>query len=204
MYVYRYKNVEIEESRHSYRSEEAFAKMAGSCVQGMLGGVIIGAPVISLLLLALIFVGALAEAHNSCPHPMTPEMKSLRPQITFMREQIDLAINEKLYSYADVEKFIAKIDLQMEQLKFERSKVYNKIRGCKDPAKLAELVKRREAMTAELARLRNKLKLTQRIIDDQPMLRGKVEAEKEQMREWYFPQRTLEQNKDRHRDDGAR
>ena len=121
-----------------------------------------------------------------------------------MQEQIDLAVNEKLYSYADVEKFIADTSLKMEQLKFERSKVYNKIRGCKDPVKLAELVKQRDGMTAELARLRNKLKLAQRIIDDQPMLRGKVEAEKEQMREWYFPQRTLEQNKDRHRDDGAR
>ena len=188
VYVYRYKN----------------AKMAGSCVQGMLGGVIIGAPVISLLLLALLFVGALVEVHDCNPHPMSPEMKQLRPKITFMQEQIDLAVNEKLYSYADVEKFIADTSLKMEQLKFERSKVYNKIRGCKDPVKLAELVKQRDGMTAELARLRNKLKLAQRIIDDQPMLRGKVEAEKEQMREWYFPQRTLEQNKDRHRDDGAR
>ena len=69
---------------------------------------------------------------------------------------------------------------------------------------LEQLQTQRDGMTAELARLRNKLKLAQRIIDDQPMLRGKVEAEKEQMREWYFPQRTLEQNKDRHRDDGAR
>ena len=59
-------------------------------------------------------------------------------------------------------------------------------------------------MTAELAELRGKLKLAQRIIDDQPMLRGKVEAEKEQMREWYFPSRIPEQNKGRHRDDGAR
>lgn len=204
VYVYRYKDIEFEESRRTYRSEEAFAKMAGTCVQGMLGGVIIGAPVISLLLLALLFVGALIEVHDCNPHPMSPEMKMLRPKITFMQEQIDLAVNEKLYSYADVEKFIADTSLKMEQLKFERSKVYNKIRGCKDPVKLAELVKQRDGMTAELARLRNKLKLAQRIIDDQPMLRGKVEAEKEQMREWYFPQRTLEQNKDRHRDDGAR
>ena len=204
VYVYRYKNVEIEESRHSYRSEEAFAKMAGSCVQGMLGGVIIGAPVISLLLLALLFVGALVEVHDCNPHPMSPEMKQLRPKITFMQEQIDLAVNEKLYSYADVEKFIADTSLKMEQLKFERSKVYNKIRGCKDPTKLTELTKQRDTMTEELAGLRNKLKLAQRIIDDQPMLLGKVEAEKEQMREWYFPTRTLEQNKDRHRDDGAR
>jgi hypothetical protein len=204
MYVYRYKDIEFEESWRTYRSEEAFTKMAGTCVQGMLGGVIIGAPVISLLLLTLLFVGALIEVHDCNPHPMSPEMKLLRPKITFMQEQIDLAVNEKLYNYADVERFIADTSLKMEQLKFERSKVYNKIRGCKDPVKLAELVKQRDGMTAELARLRNKLKLAQRIIDDQPMLRGKVEAEKEQMREWYFPQRTLEQNKDRHRDDGAR
>ena len=86
----------------------------------------------------------------------------------------------------------------------ERSKIYNKIRRCSEPEKLEELTKQRDQMTAELAKLRQKLKLAQRIIDDQPMLLCKVEAEKEQMREWYFPQRTLEQNKDRHRDDGAR
>ena len=204
VYVYRYRNVAFEESWRTYRSEEAFTKMVGHCVQGIIGSVIVGAPVISLLLLALIFVGALAEAHNSSPHPMSPEMKSLRPKITFMQEQIDLAVSEKLYSYADVERFIADTSLKMEQLKFERSKVYNKIRGCKDMAKLTELVKQRDAMTAELAELRGKLKLAQRIIDDQPMLRGKVEAEKEQMREWYFPSRIPEQNKGRHRDDGAR
>ena len=204
VYVYRFKDFEFRESWRTYKSEQAFAELTGHCVQGILGGVIIGAPVISLLLLALLFVGALIEVHDCNPHPMSPEMKMLRPKITFMQEQIDLAVNEKLYNYADVERFIADTSLQMEQLKFERSKVYNKIRGCKDPVKLAELVKQRDGMTAELARLRNKLKLAQRIIDDQPMLRGKVEAEKEQMREWYFPQRTLEQNKDRHRDDGAR
>ena len=204
VYTYRYKDVEFEESWRTYRSEEAFAKMVGHCVQGIIGGAIIGAPVISLLLLALIFVGALTEAHNSSPHPMTLEMKSLCPQITFMQEQIDLAVSEKLYNYADVERFIAETSLAMEQLKFERSKVYNKIRGCKDPTKLTELTKQRDTMTEELAGLRNKLKLAQRIIDDQPLLRGKVEAEKEQMREWYFPSRTQEQNKGRRRDDGAR
>jgi len=204
VYVYQYKNVVFEESWRTYRSEEVFAKMVGHCVQGIIGSAIVGAPVISLLLLALIFVGALAEAHNSSPHPMTLEMKSLRPQITFMQEQIDLAVSEKLYNYADVERFIAETSLTMEQLKFERSKVYNKIRGCKDPTKLYELVKQRDIMTAELAGLRQKLKLAQRIIDDQPLLWGKVEAEKEQMREWYFPSRTQEQNKGRRRDDGAR
>ena len=96
VYVYRYKDIEFEESRRTYRSEEAFAKMAGSCVQGMLGGVMIGAPVISLLLLALLFVGALIEVHDCNPHPMSPEMKQLRPKITLMQEQIDLAVNEKL------------------------------------------------------------------------------------------------------------
>ena len=204
VYVYRYRNVAFEESWRTYRSEEAFTKMVGHCVQGIIGSVIVGAPVISLLLLALIFVGALAEAHNSSPHPMSPEMKSLRPKITFMQEQIDLAVSEKLYNYADVERFIADTSVAMEQLKFERSKIYNKIRGCKDPAKLAELVKQRDVMTTELAGLRQKLKLAQRIIDDRPMLLGKVEAEKEQMREWYFPSRTQEQNKGRRRDDGAR
>ncbi len=131
-------------------------------------------------------------------------MRFSQPQIIFMREQMDLAVNEKLYSYADVERFIADTSLAMEQLKFERSKVYNKIRRCNNPERMDSLTAERDRMTAELATLRNKLKLAQRIITDQPMLQGKVQAEKEQMREWYFPSRIPEQNKSRQRDDGAR
>ena len=204
VYTYRYKDFEFEESWRSYRSEQAFAELTGRCVQAIIGSAIIGAPVIGLLFLVLWFAGALLEAHNNNPHPATPEMKMLRPQITFMREQMDLAVNEKLYSYADVEQFIADTSLAMEQLKFERSKIYNKIRRCNDPEKLASLTAERDRMTAELAALRNKLKLAQRIITDQPMLQGKVQVEKEQMREWYFPSRSPEQNKSHCRDDGAR
>lgn len=159
---------------------------------------------ISLLFLALWFAGALLEARNASTHPKTPEMRFSQPKIIFMREQIDLAINEKLYSYADVERFIADTSLKMEQLKYERSKIYNKIRRCSEPEKLEELTKQCDQMTAELAKLRQKLKLAQRIITDQPMLQGKVQAEKAHMREWYFPERAKEQNKGCHRDDGAR
>ena len=204
VYTYRYKDFEFEESWRTYRSDQAFAELTGHCVQAIIGSAIIGAPVIGLLFLALWFAGALLEVNNESPHPKTPEMRFSQPEIIFMHEQMDLAVNEKLYSYADVEQFIADTSLTMEQLKFERSKVCNKIRRCSDPEKLQELVKQRDRMTAKLAALRSKLKLAQRIITDQPMLQGKVQAEKEQMREWYFPSHTPEQNKSRHRDDGAR
>ena len=204
VYAYRFKDFEFRESWQSYKSEQAFAELTGHCVQGILGGVTIGAPVISLLFLALWFAGALLEARDASPHPKTPEMRFSQPKITFMREQMDLAINEKLYSYADVERFIADTSLQMEQLKFERSKIYNKIRRCNEPENLVALVTERDKMTAELAEQRQKLKLAQRIIADQPMLQGKVQAEKEQMREWYFPECAKEQNKSRRRDGGAR
>jgi anti-anti-sigma regulatory factor len=89
--------------------------------------------------------------------------------------------------------------------------VYERITGptlaeemVKNPEKLEELTKQRDQMTAELAKLRQKLKLAQRMITDQPMLQGKVQAEKAHMREWYFPERAKEQNKGCHRDDGAR
>lgn len=204
VYVYRFKDFEFRESWQTYKSEQAFAELTGRCVQAIIGSAIVGAPVISLLFLALWFAGALLEARNASTHPKTPEMRFSQPKIIFMRKQIDLAINEKLYSYADVERFIADTSLKMEQLKYERSKIYNKIRRCSEPEKLEELTKQRDQMTAELAKLRQKLKLAQRIITDQPMLQGKVQAEKAHMREWYFPERAKEQNKGCHRDDGAR
>ncbi len=96
VYTYRYKDFEFEESWRSYRSEEAFAELTGRCVQAIIGSAIIGAPVIGLLFLVLWFAGALLEVNNESPHPKTPEMRFSQPKIIFMREQMDLAVNEKL------------------------------------------------------------------------------------------------------------
>ena len=73
-----------------------------------MSGAVLNTPVISLLFLALLFAGAIAEKNNCNPHPFTPKMKYSTPRIEFMQDQIDLAINENLYDFNEVDKFISK------------------------------------------------------------------------------------------------
>ena len=113
-----------------------------------------------------------------------------------MQDQIDLAINEKLYDFAEVDKFISKTELRIEELKSQRNKIYNQIRRCNDPTDKEKLVARRDSFTAEIGELREKLKLAKRIIKDSPELEEKLETEKQLIREWYFPERQRNKEKD--------
>ena len=51
-------------------------------------------------------------------------------------------------------------------------------------------------LTAEIGELREKLKLAKRIIKDSPALEEKLETEKQLIREWYFPERQRNKEKD--------
>lgn len=112
-----------------------------------------------------------------------------------MQDQIELAINEKLYDFAEVDKFISKTNIRIEELKSQRNKIYNQIRRCNDPTVKDELIARRDLFTAEICELREKLKLAKRIIQDSPSLTEKLETEKQLIREWYFPERTRDKEK---------
>ncbi len=196
IFVFNYKGYEFKESRECYRHPEYFNRMVSDFTKLIVGGAVIGAPVVSLLFLALLFAGAIAEKNNCNPHPFTPKMKYSSPRIEFMQDQIDLAINEKLYDFAEVDKFISRTDIRMEELKTQRNKIYNQIRRCKDPTAKEDLIDRRDFLTAEIGELREKLKLAKRIIKDSPELEEKLETEKQLIREWYFPERQRNKEKD--------
>ena len=196
IFVFDYKGYEFKESRECYRHPENFNRMVSDFTKLIVGGAVLGAPVISLLFLALLFAGAIAEKNNCNPHPFTPKMKYSTPRIEFMQDQIELAINEKLYDFAEVDKFISKTELRIEELKSQRNKIYNQIRRCKDPTDKENLVARRDSFTAEIGELREKLKLAKRIIKDSPALEEKLETEKQLIREWYFPERQRDKEKD--------
>ena len=195
IFVFNYKGYEFKESRESYRHPEYFSRTVSDFTKLIVGGAVLNAPVISLLFLALLFAGAIAERNNCNPHPFTPKMKYSAPRIEFMQDQIDLATNEKLYDFNEVDKFISKTELRIEDLKSQRSKIYNQIRRCKDPTDKESIVERRDFLTAEIGELREKLKLAKRIIKDSPALEAKLETEKQLIREWYFPERTRDKEK---------
>lgn len=195
-FIYCYKGYEFKESAEHYRHPETFNRTVSDFSKLIVGGAVIGAPVISLLFLALLFAGAIAEKNNCNPHPFSPKMKYSSPRIEFMQDQIDLAINEKLYDFAEVDKFISKTELRIEELKSQRNKIYNQIRRCNDPTDKENLVARRDSFTTEIGKLREKLKLAKRIIKDSPELEEKLETEKQLIREWYFPERPRDKEKD--------
>ena len=195
IFVFNYKGYEFKESRECYRHPETFNRIVSDFTKLIVGGAVIGAPVISLLFLALLFTGAIAEKSNCNPHPFSPKMKYSSPRIEFMQDQIDLAITEKLYDFAEVDKFISKTELRIEELKSQRSRIYNQIRRCKDPTNKESLVERRDFLTAEISELREKLKLAKRIIKDSPALEEKLETEKQLIREWYFPEKQRDKEK---------
>ena len=196
IFVFDYKGYEFKESRECYRHPEYFNRMVSDFTKLIVGGAVIGAPVISLLFLALLFAGAIAERNNCNPHPFTPKMKYSTPRIEFMQDQIDLAINEKLYDFAEVDNFILRTETRMEELKTQRNKIYNQIRRCKDPTDKEDLVARRDFLTSEIGSLREKINIAKRIIKDRPGLEESLEAEKALIREWYFPERA--QVKEKH------
>ena len=195
IFVFNYKGYEFKESRECYRHPKYFNRMVSDFTKLIVGGAALGAPVISLLFLALLFAGAIAERNNCNPHPFTPKMKYSSPRIEFMQDQIDLAINEKLYDFAEVDKFISKTDIRIEELKSQRNKIYNQIRRCKDPAAKDDLIARRDFLTTEIGEFREKMKLAKRIIKDSPALEEKLETEKQIIREWYFPEKTRDKEK---------
>ena len=195
-FIYCYKGYEFKESAESYRHPETFRRTVYDFSKLIVSGAVLGAPVVSLLFLALLFVGAIAEKNNCNPHPFSPKMKYSAPRIEFMHKQIELAINEKLYDFAEVDKFISRTGIRMEELKTQRNKIYNQIRRCKDPTDKEELVARRDFLTSEIGALREKINIAKRIIKDRPGLEESLEAEKTLIREWYFPEKA--QVKEKH------
>ena len=97
--------------------------------------------------------------------------------------------------FAEVDKFISKAELRIEELKSQRSRIYNQIRRCKDPTAKDNLIARRDSFTTEIGELREKLKLAKRIIKDSPALEEKLETEKQLIREWYFPEKQRDKEK---------
>lgn len=194
-FVYEYKGYVFKESDFNYRFDENFDVTTKQFTKFLVGATVLQAPVITLLFLALLYAGAIAEKNNQNPHPFSPQMKYSAPRIEFMNDQIELALKEKLYDFKEVDDFILTTETKMEELKTQRNRIYNQIRRCYDPDKKASLVAERDALTKEIGTLREKSKIAKRIIKDRPELEMKIEAEKELIREWYFPQRERQQQK---------
>ena len=194
-FVYEYNGCVFKESDFNYRFNENFDVTTKQFTKFLVGAAVLQAPVITLLFLALLYAGAIAEKNNQNPHPFSPQMKYSAPRIEFMNDQIELALKEKLYDFNEVDTFILSTETKIEELKTQRNRIYNQIRRCNDPDKKESFIAERDTLTKEIGALREKSKIAKRIIKDRPELEMKIEAEKRLIREWYFPQREQVQQK---------
>ena len=187
--TFRFKGAEFYESKYTYESKYEFERTLEYAVKAITGCVLSGCPVIALLFLGLLFTGVLLDERNRTLHPKSPTMRLSQPRMEFMSKQMDLALKEKLYTFDDVEKFIIKTGAELEELKYERSKIYNRIRRCTDPELKSKLITERSMLTEIITEKRTDLNIAKRIVSDRPDLEAKTSEEKQHMREWYFPTR---------------
>ena len=75
-------------------------------------------------------------------------------------------VRDNLDTPEDVQRFLARMDKEMDAISAARSKIRNKQRGCADPAERVELKKSCAACTAELSRLRKQKQTAYNMIED--------------------------------------
>ena len=187
--TFRFYGGEFYESSYTYENDYALKRTVENTMKAVTGCVLAGCPVIALLFLALLFTGVLLDERNRSMHPRSPKMRLSKPRTEFISKQMDLALKEKLYTFDDVEKFIVKTGTEFEKLKYERSKIYNRIRRCTDPELKVKLIEERSRLTGIIIEKRNDLNIANRIISDSSDLEAREQCEIQAMREWYFPTR---------------
>ena len=99
------------------------------------------------------------------------------PQLDRFTAEITLVCREHLDTPEDVQRFLARMDKEMDAISAARSKIRNKQRGCADPAERAELKKSCAACTAELSRLRKQKQTAYNMIEDNPKLKALLACE---------------------------
>mgnify|MGYP006873124889 CR=1 FL=1 len=88
-----------------------------------------------------------------------------------------LVEREHLETPQDLQRYIARINAEIDEVSAARNKIRNKQRNCTDPARMAELKKQCAACTAVLTDLRKKKKTACDVIEDHPKLRELLESE---------------------------
>ena len=109
--------------------------------------------------------------------PLSAECREACRRLDRFTAEITLVCREHLDTPEDVQRFLARMDKEMDAISAARSKIRNKQRGCADPAERAELKKSCAACTAELSRLRKQKQTAYNMIEDNPKLKALLACE---------------------------
>ena len=109
--------------------------------------------------------------------PLSAECREACCKLDRFTAEITLVCREHLDTPEDVQRFLARMDREMDAISAARSKIRNKQRGCADPAERGELKKSCAACTAELSRLRKQKQTAYNMIEDNPKLKALLACE---------------------------
>ena len=109
--------------------------------------------------------------------PLSAECREACRKLDRFTAEITLVCREHLDTPEDVQRFLARMDREMDAISAARSKIRNKQRGCADPAERVELKKSCAACTAELSRLRKQKQTAYNMIEDNPKLKALLACE---------------------------
>lgn len=109
--------------------------------------------------------------------PLSAECREACRRLDRFTAEITLVCREHLDTPEDVQRFLARMDREMDAISAARSKIRNKQRGCADPVERGELKKSCAACTAELSRLRKQKQTAYNMIEDNPKLKDLLACE---------------------------
>lgn len=109
--------------------------------------------------------------------PLSAECREACRRLDRYTSEMTLVEQEHLETPQDLQRYIARVNAEIDEVTATRSKIRNKQRNCTDPERMAELKKQCAACTTVLADLRKKKKTACAIIEDHPKLRELLESE---------------------------
>lgn len=124
-----------------------------------------------------IVLGVAPMYEKEYQQPLSAECREACRRLDRFTAEITLVCREHLDTPEDVQRFLARMDKEMDAISAARSKIRNKQRGCADPAERVELKKSCAACTAELSRLRKQKQTAYNMIEDNPKLKDLLACE---------------------------
>ena len=109
--------------------------------------------------------------------PLSAECREACRRLDRYTAEMTLVEREHLETPQDLQRFIAQVNAEIDEVTATRSKVRNRQRNCTNPERMVELKKQCAACTTVLADLRKKKKTACDIIEDHPKLRELLESE---------------------------
>ena len=110
--------------------------------------------------------------------------------------EIRLIAKEKLQTTDDVKNYISQTEKNIAEVTGIRQKYRNKLRNCKDDELIKEYKTKRDECTTILKDYRNKLKVANQIIEDNPKIKEVIRIERQARNEELQQTKTKYKNRE--------